>query len=133
MPNFLMMSELKQLPEVKKYKGGRGGGNIDVAGQMRQQEEMMGRQVAMQQQYQIEAESRFRAESDRQRNLEYLNRQTAAAAKEERYKKQQQQETALVSEMTGQSKSESNDFGGGFNLAMPTIERPGYESISRPI
>jgi hypothetical protein len=132
MPNFLMMSELKQLPEIKKYKGG-GGGNIDVAGQMRQQEEMMGRQVAMQQQYQIDAESRFRAESDRQRNLEYLNRQTAAAAKEERYKKQQQQETALVSEMTGQSKSESNDFGGGFNLAMPTIERPGYESISRPI
>ena len=133
MPNFLMMSELKQLPEVKKYKGGGGGGTIDVAGQMRQQEEMMGRQMAMQQQYQIDAESRFRAESDRQRNLEFLNRQTAAAAKEERYKKQQQQETAIVNEMTGQSKSESNDFGGGFNLAMPTIERPGYESISRPI
>jgi len=128
MPDFIMLKE-----KNKREKGSGGGSTPDYAGQMRQQEELMNRQMSMQQQYQIEAESRFRAEQDRQRQQEYLRRQEQASAKSAAYTKQQQQETALVNEMTGQSKQESNDFGGGFNLAMPTIERPGYESISRPL
>ena len=35
--------------------------------------------------------------------------------------------------MTGQAEGETSDFGGGFNLDMPTIERPGYEQEDRPL
>jgi predicted Holliday junction resolvase-like endonuclease len=115
--------------------GKKGGGamNTDVAGAMRQQEEMLNRQMQMQQQYQREAEERMRVERERERQNEYLRRQEAASKKEESLVKQERQEAAVFREMTGQSKEDTSDFGGGFNLAMPTIERPDYEREDRPI
>jgi hypothetical protein len=115
--------------------GGKSGNSpkMDSAGYMRQQEEMMQRQMELQQRYQREAEDRMRAERDRERQLEYLRRQEAAASKEESLVKKQQQEANLFQEMTGQTKKDTTEFGGGFNLAMPTIERPDYEKEGRPI
>jgi len=137
MPNFIMLhdSSLFPIPENKKLggKGGGGGGAADSAGMIRQQEELMQRQMELQQRYQREAEERFRAERDRERQLEYLRRQEQAAAKTERRLTEERQEAALFREMTGQAKQDSSDFGGGFNLDMPTIERPDYEQEDRPV
>ena len=52
--------------------------------------------------------------------------------KEGQILEQEQQEAATLQEMTGQAKKELSEFGGGFNLDMPTIERPGYETETRP-
>ena len=109
---------------------GGGSGGLSAAeqqAQMDRQEAMMNRQMEAQQRYQREAEERFRIEREREKQDEYLRRQEMAATNEER------QEAATFREMTGQSDQESSDFGGGFNLDMPTIERPGYESESRPL
>lgn len=137
MPNFLMLTEsdLFPIPEYKRLggKGGGGGLRVDAAGQMRLQEEMYQRQMNLQRDYQIDAERRIRAEQDRQRMLEYERRQESAAAKETKRLEQEQQETATFMEMTGQTKKETSEFGGGFNLDMPTIERPGYEGEDRPL
>lgn len=117
--------------------GGRGGGNQlskeQIDAQMRQQEEMFNRQMSLQQQYQREAEERLRLERDRERQLEYLRRTEAAQAKEQQRITEERQEAATFREMTGQLKEETSDFGGGFNLDMPTIERPGYEQEDRPL
>ena len=116
-------------------KGG-GGGKLSqkqIDAQMKQQEDMFNRQLALQQQYQREAEDRLRLEKDRERQLEYLRRTEAAQAKEQRRTTEEQQEAATFREMTGQLKEETSDFGGGFNLDMPTIERPGYEQEDRPL
>jgi hypothetical protein len=114
-------------------KKGGGSQRMDYAGMLRQQEELMNRQMSMQQQYQREAEDRFKAEQDRQRQIEYLRRQELADTKEKQRVTQERQEASLFREMTGQSKQESSDFGGGFNLDMPTIERPDYEREDRPV
>lgn len=138
MPNFLKLTNtnLFPIPEYTRNggKGGGGGGltNAQIELQMRKQEEMMMRQMEMQQQYQKEAESRIRAEEERQRQLEFLRRQESASTKAETMAKQEKQESAILQEMTGQTKQEFSEFGGGFNLAMPTIERPGYEREQRP-
>jgi hypothetical protein len=134
MPNFLMLNEsnLFPIPENKRFKGSRAP-KIDVEAQMRQQEDLMNRQMALQQQYQVEAEARFRAEEERQRQQEYIRRVQAADVKEKERITQERQEASTFREMTGQTKEESSDFGGGFNLDMPTIERPGYEQEDRPL
>lgn len=138
MPNFLKLTDtnLFPIPEYTRNggKGGGGGGltNAQIELQMRKQEEMMMRQMEMQQQYQREAESRIRAEEERQRQAEFLRREEQADIKEKKMKTEESQETALLQEMTGQTKQEFSEFGGGFNLAMPTIERPGYEREQRP-
>jgi hypothetical protein len=117
---------------------GKGGGDGQLSqkkidAQMKQQEDMFNRQMALQQQYQREAEDRLRLEKDRERQLEYLRRTEAAQAKEQRRTTEEQQEASTFREMTGQLKEETSDFGGGFNLDMPTIERPGYEQEDRPL
>jgi hypothetical protein len=114
-------------------KPGGGGGSIDFKRQMKEQEKLMEHQMALQQKYQREAEERFRNEQARQKQEEYLRRVEAADAKESKRVSQEKQEAAVFKEMTGQTKQESSDFGGGFNLDMPTIERPGYEQEDRPL
>jgi hypothetical protein len=116
-------------------KGGSGGGlnSEQQKEQMRLQEEMYTRQMALQQQYQKEAEERLRLKRERERQLEFLRRTEAAQAKETSRVREEKQEASLFKEMTGQSAQESSDFGGGFNLDMPTIERPGYEQEDRPL
>lgn len=137
MPNFLMVTDsgLFPLPEYKRF-GGKGGGNaapqVDWRAQMEEQERMMQRQMTMQQNYQREAEARMREERERERLAEYNRRIEAAKEKEQNILSQEQQEAATLQEMTGQAKKEMSEFGGGFNLDMPTIERPGYESETRP-
>jgi hypothetical protein len=116
------------------YKGG-GGGQLSQAeqdAQMRRQEELQTRQMELQQRYQIESEARFRAERDRERQLEFSKRENEASFKKARLEKQEKQEAATFQEMQGQTKEESSDFGGGFNLNIPTIDRPGYEQETRP-
>jgi parvulin-like peptidyl-prolyl isomerase len=117
-------------------KGG-GGGQLSqkqIDAQMKQQENMFNRQMALQQQYQLEAEERLRLEREREKQQEYVRRVETAQAKEATRTKQEQQEAATFREMTGQTKQEdTSDFGGGFNLDMPTIERPGYEQEDRPL
>jgi len=114
-------------------KKGGGAPQINVQQEMERQEQMMQRQMALQQQYQREAEDRMRAERERDRNLELARRREAATEREAELVKQEAQESAVFQEMQGQTKAESSEFGGGFNLAMPTIERPGYESKDRPL
>lgn len=138
MPNFLLISDsnLFPLPEYKRFggKGGGGGGpKIDYEAEMRRQEEMMNRQMEMQQKFQLEAEQRMRDERERERQLEIARRQQELANKAEQKTKQEAQESAIFQEMTAQSGKETSEFGGGFNLAMPTIERPDYEREDRPI
>lgn len=116
--------------------GGGGSGGLSAAeqqAQMDRQEAMMNRQMEAQQRYQREAEERFRIEREREKQDEYLRRQEMAAKKEASRTNEERQEAATFREMTGQSDQESSDFGGGFNLDMPTIERPGYEGESRPL
>lgn len=137
MPNVLMIedSDLFPIPEYKRF-GGKGGGEgpkVDVEGQMRLQQETFERQMRIQQDYQREAETRFRAEAERQRMVEFERRQAAAEAKETSRLQEERQEAAVFREMTGQTSQESSDFGGGFNLDMPTIERPDYEREDRPL
>jgi len=137
MPNFLLISDsnLFPLPEYKRFggKGGGGGPKIDYEAEMRRQEEMMNRQMEMQQKFQLEAEQRMRDERERERQLEIARRQQELANKAEQKTKQEAQESAIFQEMTAQSGKETSEFGGGFNLAMPTIERPDYEREDRPI
>lgn len=136
MPNFLMISDsdLFPLPEYKRY-GGKSASNsgVDIEAQMRRQEELMNRQMEMQQRFQIEAEQRMREERERERQLEFARRQQQLQQREERMEEQESQEAALFQEMTAQTEKETSEFGGGFNLAMPTIERPDYEREDRPI
>lgn len=117
------------------YKGGGGGGlsQDEINAQMRSQEEMMNRQMELQQKYQLEAEERARAERERERQLEFARRETEAFAKKERRTTEERQEAATFAEMTSQSKQDVDDFGAGFELDIPTIDRPGYEQESRPI
>lgn len=136
MPNFLNDCGLSTLPENKRFKGGGGGGlsNEQMERQMQQQEAMMMRQMEAQQRFQKEAEDRLRLERERERQAEYLRRTEAASAKEASRTQEEKQEAALFREMTGQTNQEdTSDFGGGFNLDMPTIERPDYEQQDRPI
>jgi len=128
-------STLFPIPENKKFggKSGANGPQINYAQEMQRQEQLMERQMALQQQYQREAEDRMRAERERERVIEQTRRIEAAQAKAERIKTQELQESAALQEMTAQSKQEISEFGGGFNLAMPTIERPGYEQENRPL
>jgi len=138
MPNFLLLSDCDvfPLPEYKRFGGKGGGGGMSEAqieAQMRRQEEMMNRQMESQQRFQREAEERLRAERERQREEEYARRQQELVRQRETRINQERQESALFQEMTGQSSEEGSDFGGGFNLAMPTIERPGYEGEDRPV
>jgi hypothetical protein len=117
-------------------KGGGSGGisQKQMEAQMRQQEEMFNRQMALQQQYQVEAENRLRLEREREKQQEYVRRVEAAQAKEGTRIKEEKQEAAIFREMTGQvDQEDTSDFGGGFNLDMPTIERPGYEQEDRPL
>lgn len=136
MPNFLMISDsdLFPLPEYKRY-GGKGGATarVDYEAEMRRQEELMNRQMEMQQRFQLEAEQRMREERERERQLELARRQQELQLREEKMEQQESQESALFQEMTAQSGKETSEFGGGFNLAMPTIERPDYEREDRPI
>jgi len=135
MPNFLMLddADITPLPVNRRYGGGGGGApKVDYEAQMRRQEEMFQRQMEIQSRYQREAEDRLRVERERERQMEYLRRQEQASIKEEQMKKEEGQESALTQEMTGQVKGEMTEFGGGFNLDMPTIERPGYEQEIRP-
>lgn len=122
------------LPEYKRF-GGKGGGGpeVDYEGEMRRQEEMFNRQMEAQRQFQMEAEERMRAERDREKQLEIARRQQQLETQREEKIAQEQQETAVFQEMTAQTKKESDEFGGGFNLAMPTIERPDYEGEDRPL
>ena len=113
-------------------KKGSGAPQINVQQEMERQEQMMQRQMALQQQYQREAEDRMRQERERERVAEATRRIDAANAKEQRLKEQESQEAAVFQEMQGQTSKEQTEFGGGFNLAMPTIERPGYEQETRP-
>lgn len=138
MPNFLLItdSDLFTLPEYKRNKGGGGGGLSDaqIEKQMKMQEEMMMRQMEMQQRFQREAEERMKLEREREKQSEFLRRQEAAVSKEASRTQEEKQEAALFREMTGQiDQEDTSDFGGGFNLDMPTIERPDYEQQSRPI
>lgn len=114
-------------------KGGAGMPQINYEQEMQRQEQMMERQMAMQQQYQREAEDRMRAERERERIAEQTRRVEAANLKAANIKQQEQQESAVFQEMTAQTKQDISEFGGGFNLAMPTIERPGYEQETRPL
>lgn len=114
-------------------KGGGGAMSTDMTGMMRQQEEMLNRQMQLQQRYQQEAEDRLRSERERERQVELLRRQEVASKKEETRVRQERQEAAVFREMTGQAKENTSDFGGGFNLDMPTIQRPDYEREDRPI
>lgn len=136
MPNFLMLDDanITPLPSNKRYGFGGGGGapKVDYEAQMRRQEEMFKRQMDLQARYQREAEDRLRMERDREKQMELLRRQEQAAMKKERLESEEGQESALTQEMTGQVKGEMTEFGGGFNLDMPTIERPGYEQETRP-
>jgi len=115
--------------------GGKSGGmpQVNYAEHLRQQEDMMARQMAMQAQYQREAESRIAAEQERQRNLELARRREAATEQETKLAEQEQQESAVFQEMQGQTTQETTKMTGGYNLAMPTIERPGYEGVDRPL
>lgn len=137
MPNFMMISDpsLFPIPENKRFggKGGGGGPKVDYEAEMRRQEELMNRQMELQQKFQIEAEQRMRDERERERQLELARRQQELQLKEEKMEKQESQESALFNEMTAQTGKESSEFGGGFNLAMPTIERPDYEREDRPL
>lgn len=115
--------------------GGRapkGPSQAEMDAQMRRTEDFQMRQFQMQQQFQREAEDRLRYEREQNRISEELKRQRAAEEKRVRLVTEEQRESATFQEMTAQSKATSNDFGGGANLAMPTIERPGYESADRP-
>jgi hypothetical protein len=138
MPNFLMLDDanITPLPSNRRYGFGGGGGGgapkVDYEAQMRRQEEMFKRQMDLQARYQREAEDRLRMERDREKQMELLRRQEQAAMKKERLESEEGQESALTQEMTGQVKGEMTEFGGGFNLDMPTIERPGYEQETRP-
>lgn len=137
MPNFLLLtdSNLFPLPEYRRTKGGSGGlSQAQIEAQMKAQEDMMTRQMEMQKRFQLEAEERMKLERERERQREYLRREEAAASKEASRTQEEKQEAALFREMTGQTNQEdTSDFGGGFNLDMPTIERPDYEQQSRPI
>lgn len=113
-------------------KKGGGAPQINVQQEMERQEQMMQRQMALQQQYQREAEDRMRAERERDRITELTRRADAARTKEQSMQAQEAQEAAVFQEMQGQTSKEISEFGGGFNLAMPTIERPGYEQETRP-
>lgn len=113
--------------------GGGGAPQMDQAEMMRQQERLMRRQMDLQQKYQFEAEERLRAERERERQAELARRQSMAAEKEQSRVTQERREASVFREMTGQtSQEDSSDFGGGFNLDMPTIERPDYEQVDRP-
>ena len=116
-------------------KGGSGSpSQAEIDRQMAQQEAMYTRQMELQNKYQREAEERLRFEREREKQLEYLKRQTAAEQKGVKREQEEQQEAAVFREMTGQtSEEDTSDFGGGFNLDMPTIERPGYEQEDRPL
>lgn len=117
------------------YKASGSSGKLSQAeqdAQMRRQEELQTRQMELQQRYQIESEARFRAERDRERQLEFAKRENEASFKAARLQKEEKQEAATFQEMQGQTKEESSDFGGGFNLNIPTIDRPGYEQETRP-
>jgi hypothetical protein len=115
-------------------KAPKGPTQAEMDAQMRRNEEFQMRQFNLQQQYQLEAEQRMRDERERLRISEELSRQRAAEEKRVRLTREEQQETAMFQEMTAQSKKPTSDeFGGGSNLAMPTIERPGYETENRPI
>lgn len=137
MPNFLCLDELNILPPNKKKKGGGGTPAMtdsQIEQQMKKQEEMMMRQIEVQQRFQRDTEERLRLEREKERQIEYLRRQEAAASKETSRTQEEKQEAALFREMTGQTDQEdTSDFGGGFNLDMPTIERPDYEQQDRPI
>lgn len=137
MPNILMIpnSSLFPIPENTRFggKSGGGGAGINYEQEMRRQEQMMERQMALQQQYQKEAEERMRKQREEDRILEQTRRVEAAQAKVARTKELQQREAAVSQEMVAQSKQDISEFGGGFNLDMPTIERPGYEQQTRPL
>jgi hypothetical protein len=75
----------------------------------------------------------MRVERERERVAELTRRREAAAEKASELQREEQQEAAVFQEMQGQSTKEVSEFGGGFNLAMPTIERPGYEGLDRPL
>ncbi len=114
---------------------GAGGSapQTNTAEMMRQQEQMMNRQMKMQLKFQQEAEDRLRQERERERQSELARRQSMAAEKEQTRVTEERREASLFREMTGQtSQEDSSDFGGGFNLDMPTIERPDYEQTDRP-
>jgi len=119
--------------------GGKGGGDgqltaQQIDAQMRRQEEMMNRQMQMQQQFQRESEERMRQERERDRQAEIARRQRAADEREQQRIEEEQREAATFREMTGQaSQEDGSDFGGGFNLDMPTIDRPDYEQEDRPL
>lgn len=136
MPNFLMLddADITPLPVNRRYGGGGGGRapQVDYEAQMRRQEEMFQRQMEIQARFQREAEDRMRSERERERQAEFFRRQQQAEMKKERLESEEGQESALTQEMTGQIKGEMTEFGGGFNLDMPTIERPGYEQEIRP-
>lgn len=134
MPNFLMLddADITPLPVNRRYGGGGRAPQVDYEAQMRRQEEMFQRQMEIQARFQREAEDRMRSERERERQAEFFRRQQQAEMKKERLENEEGQESALTQEMTGQVKGEMTEFGGGFNLDMPTIERPGYEQEIRP-
>jgi hypothetical protein len=113
-------------------KAPKGPGQSEMDAQMKRTEDFQMRQFQMQQQFQKEAEDRLRYEREQTRISEELKRQRSAEEKRVRLVSQEQRESATFKEMTAQSKAASEGFGGGANLAMPTIERPGYETANRP-
>jgi hypothetical protein len=114
-------------------KAPKGPTQEEMDAQMKRNEEFQMRQFNMQRQYQLEAEERMRDERERLRIAEELKRERTAQEKANRLASEERRETAVFQEMTAQSsKTTSDEFGGGSNLAMPTIERPIYESQTRP-
>lgn len=115
--------------------GGKSGGmpQVNVEQEIRRQEDLMARQMALQQQYQRAAEDRMRAEREQERVAELTRRREAAAERETELQRGEQQESAVFQEMQGQTTQETTKMTGGYNLAMPTIERPGYEGVDRPL
>lgn len=138
MPNFIFLDELNSLPPNRKNKGGSGPPpmtDAQIEKQMKMQEEMMVRQIEMQQKFQRDTEERLRIERERDRLFELSRREQRVVDKKAQRETEEKKEAALFKEMTSPSgrDTDTSDYGGGFNLDMPTIERPDYEQQSRPI
>lgn len=117
----------------------KGGGNFQIdpmeqERQMKRQEEFQLKQMEMMQTQQRETEDRLRADRERERQYALQERAAAAAAKKEKLTIKEASESAIASEMMGQQKGKDTSLQqDSINLAMPTIERPDYESEGRQL
>jgi hypothetical protein len=139
MPNFLAIESefcvnLFQFPTNRKEKKGGGGGmsQADMQRQYALQRDLMREQLNIMNEQQLAAEERFRADEERQRQLELQRKEDAAAKLAQETEKQNRREQTVAQEAAA-----STGFGSGvmgeFNLSRPVIERPDYEVNDRPI